>query len=74
MFFPIDETITNYVKDNFKELYITMGKIDGDKIGYDMVMKTNAEQGNSLKLLLSSFQEIQTFMQDSKRGVLLKRS
>ncbi len=68
--FPMDKTITDYVKDNFTEMYFTMGRMKGSQFGYDMVIKTNKDHGNSLKLLLSSFKEFQSFMEDSRNESL----
>jgi hypothetical protein len=65
--FPIDQSMTDYVGQNFTDLYMTMSKIKGNKINYDLVVKTNKKAGNSLKLLFSSYGEIMSFMEDSRR-------
>jgi len=51
---PADPSTIDYIKNNYKEMYITMDRKEGNAIGYDMVIKTNEAKGNSLKLILDS--------------------
>jgi len=51
---PADPNTLEYIKNNYKEMYITMDKKEGNAIGYDMVIKTNEAKGNALKLIFDS--------------------
>lgn len=51
---PADPTTMDYMKANFKDMSLSMGKIQNNQIGYDMVIHTSTGKGNSLKLILDT--------------------
>lgn len=56
---PADPETLEFVMENYKEMFITMENMKGDKVGYDVVIKTNGEKGNSLKLILDTITSLQ---------------
>lgn len=56
---PSDPETLEYIKDNYKEIYMTMGKMKDNTVGYDVVIKTNGAKGNSLKLIMDTMTSLQ---------------
>jgi len=57
-FYPMDPKMTEYVGNNYKEMYMTASNMDGDKFGFDMIFKTSGAKGNALKLLLATVKDL----------------
>lgn len=51
---PADPSTIELIKNDYREVHMNMGKMKGNKFGYDMVVKTNSANGNALKQILNS--------------------
>lgn len=56
---PADPETLEFAMENYKEMFITMEPMKDNKMGYDMVIKTNSEAGNSLKLIFDTIAAMQ---------------
>lgn len=56
---PVDPKTLDYIKANYKEMFVTIGEMEGNRVSYDMVIKTNGAKGNSLKLIFDSMATMQ---------------
>lgn len=62
---PTSDNFVNYLRDNYKSFWLTSSKIKDNKMNLDMTIKTSGQKGNSLKLLLSSYDE---YIQELKKA------
>ena len=51
---PMDSATMSNLKDNYKEMHFSSGKIENNSMNMDLVMKTSGAYGNALKLILNS--------------------
>ena len=51
---PLDPATLSDLRDNYKEMHFSTGKVENNNMGMDFVIKTSGAKGNALKLILDS--------------------
>ncbi len=51
---PLDSATVSRLRDDYKEMHISSGRVENNTMAFDMVVKTSGDKGNALKLMLNS--------------------
>lgn len=60
--FHMKSDFTDYLQQNYTDVILTAGKPKNNLIGYDLILKTNKQNGNSLKQIFTTYGKFQEYL------------